>query len=163
MKGGTRPLILKSVPGLFFIVMLSLFAGCGGAGSSKASGSSDQINGIVVPPAPDPTVNSSSLAGVDVDGNGIRDDIDRMLATMFGTNAATHALAVRFSQTEQAALLAPSPATTAAHVREVSCIRDRVLLTELGKVTRSTLNTPERARAYATAFAGVAGSLGSCL
>lgn len=139
-----------------------LVSACGGSGSSNEPIAKERINGVEVPPAPDAVANAATLKGVDVDGNGLRDDIDRQLATVFGTDAATHALAVRFSRTEQAALAAPSPAAIEAHVREVSCIRDRAILAELSKVTRSTLDTPQRARAYASAFAGAGATLGSC-
>ena len=40
----------------------------------------ETINGISVPPYPDPTINNATLAGVDLNGNGIRDDVERYLA-----------------------------------------------------------------------------------
>ncbi len=42
------------------------------------------INGITVPPAPDPKINNATLKGVDVNANGIRDDVERALATTYG-------------------------------------------------------------------------------
>ena len=44
------------------------------------------INGIIVPPAPDPVVNNATVAGVDINKNGVRDDVERGLAQNFGTN-----------------------------------------------------------------------------
>ena len=38
------------------------------------------INGITVPPEPSPEVNNATLAGVDINGNGVRDDIERFIA-----------------------------------------------------------------------------------
>lgn len=39
----------------------------------------ETINGITVPPEPDPKVNNATLAGVDVNGNGVRDDVERKI------------------------------------------------------------------------------------
>src|SRR4051812_48211198 len=38
------------------------------------------INGIVVPPEPAPSVNDSTLAGIDSNNNGVRDDVERFVA-----------------------------------------------------------------------------------
>ena len=38
------------------------------------------INGITVPPEPAPTINNATLAGVDVNNNGVRDDVERAVA-----------------------------------------------------------------------------------
>lgn len=38
------------------------------------------INGITVPPEPAPSINNATLAGVDVNGNGVRDDVERKIA-----------------------------------------------------------------------------------
>ena len=37
------------------------------------------INGHTLPPEPDKTVNDSTLLGVDVNGNGVRDDVERWI------------------------------------------------------------------------------------
>ncbi|WP_296843340.1 hypothetical protein [Thiofilum sp.] len=39
----------------------------------------ETINGIVVPPEPDATVNNASIQGVDINTNGVRDDVERKL------------------------------------------------------------------------------------
>jgi hypothetical protein len=131
-----------------------LVAACGGSGSSSEPIAKERINGIEVPPAPDPVANAATLAGVDVDGNGLRDDIDRLLAMEFGTDTAAHVVAKRFSITEQAAIVRPSASTAAAHLLELECISDRAILLKLSKVTRAALSTSARARAYGAAFAG---------
>ena len=38
------------------------------------------INGITVPPEPAPAINNATLAGVDVNSNGVRDDVERKIA-----------------------------------------------------------------------------------
>ena len=81
-----------ATPILFAIA--AVVAACGG-GSSGASAPPPQelINGIAVPPAPSAALNDSSLSGVDSNSNGIRDDVDRRLATEFGTNATAYSMA----------------------------------------------------------------------
>ncbi|WP_345975315.1 hypothetical protein [Sulfurimonas sp. HSL3-7] len=37
------------------------------------------INGHVLPPEPDPAINNFTLAGVDVNKNGVRDDVERKI------------------------------------------------------------------------------------
>ena len=38
------------------------------------------INGVTVPPEPAPDLNNATLAGVDVNNNGVRDDVERVIA-----------------------------------------------------------------------------------
>ncbi|MBD3790521.1 MAG: DUF5011 domain-containing protein [Campylobacterales bacterium] len=38
-----------------------------------------EVNGHRLPPEPDPTVNNSTLQGIDSNGNGIRDDVERKI------------------------------------------------------------------------------------
>lgn len=42
--------------------------------------SSTQIGAFSVPPYPDVRKNASTIAGIDADGNGVRDDVDRQIA-----------------------------------------------------------------------------------
>lgn len=149
---------------LMAVLMPSLIVwltGCGG-GTSSSTATTERINGIAVPPPPDSAANAATLGGVDINGNGVRDDVDRTLATVFGESPSTHALAVRFSQTEQAAMMNPSADAIAAHLAVVTCVTDRALLSQLNRVTRSTVDTADRARAYANAFAGAGGAPRSC-
>ena len=37
------------------------------------------VNGHTLPPAPDPQVNNATLLGVDVNNNGVRDDVERWI------------------------------------------------------------------------------------
>jgi hypothetical protein len=46
------------------------------------------INGINVPPDPG-VAGTATVAGIDTDKNGIRDDIDRFIATRYGANATS--------------------------------------------------------------------------
>ncbi len=89
----------RLLPGL---ACLALLAGCGGGGDGSDTATaqdatkqiaaavpgswtgrvpgSEVINGITVPPEPSPTLNNATLAGVDANKNGVRDDVERKLA-----------------------------------------------------------------------------------
>lgn len=116
------------------------------------------INGITVPPEPSPIVNNSTLAGVDLNKNGVRDDVERVIAMEFGSVARKYAEAISFAKAEQTLLIAPSQNATVAYIKLVDC--SKMSADELDKVTIANLNTQARARAYAMSTAGVSG--GSC-
>ena len=42
------------------------------------------VNGHTLPPEPDPAVNNATLLGVDVNNNGVRDDVERYIYERFG-------------------------------------------------------------------------------
>ena len=122
----------------------------------------EKINGIAVPPAPDTTMNQATLSGVDSNNNGIRDDIDRLIAREFGANPANYAEAINFARTEQAAITSPSPETISQHIDQFRCIKDNQKLSELNKITRAAMDTGARRAAYGNTFAGVAISSEGC-
>lgn len=77
MKMKRTALILR----MLVATQVFILASCGGGGSSVANGSSgESINGIAVPPAPDMAANNATLEGVDSNGNGVRDDVERTIA-----------------------------------------------------------------------------------
>ena len=41
------------------------------------------INGYTLPPEPDPTVNNGTLLGIDVNNNGVRDDVERKIVIKY--------------------------------------------------------------------------------
>ncbi len=43
------------------------------------------INGYTLPPEPDPKINNSTLLGVDVNDNGVRDDVERKIIKKYQT------------------------------------------------------------------------------
>ncbi len=133
-------------------------------GSGGGGGSSDEkINGISVPPAPDPTANAATIVGVDSNGNGIRDDVDRFLATEFGQSASAYQEAVNFARTEQAAIILQTTASVEIHIALLRCVNDPKKLADFSRITLATVNGPRRSRAYAITFAGVVISSGGCL
>lgn len=113
----------------------------------------DRVNGIAVPPVPDPVSNAATLDGIDVNANGLRDDIERKLAADFGAVPAEYAAAAVHARTLGAALVTPIETNLSAHLAVVSCT-DAALLARLRAVTIATLDTPLRRKTYGEAFAG---------
>ncbi len=69
----------------------------------------ETINGIPVAPQPPTVLNNITLAGFDLNVNGVRDDVERAIATTFGASAAKHSHAVTFSTAEQHMLVRGTP------------------------------------------------------
>jgi len=47
--------------------------------SAKEGSGAEVIHGHTLPPEPDPTINNATLGGVDSNGNGVRDDVERAI------------------------------------------------------------------------------------
>ncbi len=99
---------------LVTLVLSLILTGCGGSGSSPVSNPKpttgpETINGIVVPPDPG-AAKDATLAGIDTDNNGVRDEIDRWIATQYGDKAgAREALLMNVRVSQK--LLVSSPST----------------------------------------------------
>jgi hypothetical protein len=68
------------------VIAVGLVACGAGSGAGSNSGTATTINGIAVPPAPDAAANNATLAGVDSNGNGVRDDVERKIAESYPKN-----------------------------------------------------------------------------
>jgi hypothetical protein len=139
-------------------MMCGLFlTGCGGGGGGDGgntnSSNTQTINGIAVPPLPEPTRNNSTLAGIDTNNNGVRDDVERYIATKFGDNKTKFDVIMVHASTEQAALISKEQKKIDAHVNSLACLGS--LVKEASEVTKVALNTPERKKAYGDTFASV--------
>jgi hypothetical protein len=64
------------------VIAVGLVACGGGSGAGSNSGTATTINGIAVPPAPDAAANNATLAGVDSNNNGLRDDAEIMIVSL---------------------------------------------------------------------------------
>jgi hypothetical protein len=80
-----------------------LLASCGG-GSGGSTSKAEVINGITVPPEPDATLNAATLAGVDSNSNGVRDDVERKIADSFGSDKLKYESALTLAKAEQSLL-----------------------------------------------------------
>jgi len=122
----------------------------------------ETINGIPVPPEPDKTLNQSTLAGIDSNNNGVRDDIERMVARNFGTDATAYQQAFAHARTQQLAITVPSDEASQRHLDGIRCLSDNNKLSQLKQITVTTLDTSMRRTAFARAFAGAVISEEGC-
>lgn len=147
-------------------LLLLTACGSGNAPSSAQSQSTSQpptapqvINGIAVPPEPNPVANNATLLGVDSNNNGVRDDVERQIATTYGTNAAKYDAAMRSAHSDQEYLTAngdpvKSTAVTSNAVITGACVSVKYGTDSINglKTIRQTFsltfNTPERMAAY---------------
>ena len=81
------------------------------------------INGITVPPEPAPDLNNATLAGVDVNNNGVRDDVERKLA-LLATKESDFDKSIAYINAYQKIFTLPLPTTRASAlliIREQYC------------------------------------------
>lgn len=67
---------------------------------TTTTANTELINGIPVPPEPDPTANNATLAGIDVNGNGVRDDVERKIAEKYSANNEAYLLKAKIILSE---------------------------------------------------------------
>ena len=149
---------------LALLTVSCLLASCGGGGGADTSQpqAQEMINGIVVPPAPDATANSATVAGVDSNANGIRDDVERRLASEFGADPTALAVAREHATRIQAAITNPTTTNRQSYIDHSRCVSDSALLRRLAAQTTATVNTVERRRAYRSVMSGVIVNLEGC-
>ena len=73
----------------------------------------ERINGQIVPPDPGAAANST-VAGVDTDKNGIRDEIDRYIAQKYGAEKIKFVAAQALAKANQLLLITPTTDINAA-------------------------------------------------
>lgn len=108
----------KAAPFLIVASLIGVLTSCGGGGGEGGSssttptatpntGTTTTINNIAVPVIPDVTTNNATIAGVDSNKNGIRDDVDRLIAvTNTGTQQQNTATRISAAMKAQTALTA---------------------------------------------------------
>jgi hypothetical protein len=75
--------------------------------SGGVAGNVTSINGITVPLDPG-GAGKASLAGIDANSNGVRDDVERELAAFFGKDPGSYAAALAFARKLQLSFTKPS-------------------------------------------------------
>ena len=137
------------------VVAVGLVACGGGSGTGANSGTATTINGIAVPPAPDAAANNATLAGVDSNGNGVRDDAERLVA---GLSIKTNYTDVNLEIAKQySALVAAddkfSKDQYGEAMRKIYCLNgkrtnDEQSLLQLEVIFESVINTEDRKAKY---------------
>jgi hypothetical protein len=122
------------------------------------------INGIRLPPEPNPEENNATLLGVDSNDNGVRDDVERWVYQTYQDKHPVHIeIGMQSARTWEKIFTDPSnPETTIQVSAAIACesyykiyakyYNEPILVFELtsidGQITRKITNTPERKDAY---------------
>lgn len=131
------------------LVLPILLSACGGASGSSAN-SATTINGITVPPAPDATLNAATLAGVDSNSNGVRDDVERSIAVK-ATNQTSFSASLSIAKEYQNMVTnAISGTDVTAANKKIACITINNPDTGLSNIDIAKLVTdnPQRLQSY---------------
>ncbi|MEK8051014.1 hypothetical protein AACH10_12260 [Ideonella sp. DXS22W] len=129
------------------------------------------INGITVPPEPAPSVNNATLAGVDVNGNGVRDDVERRIAAAVQDSASFKSLNLVAAGYQRAVISGgsstkPSEAEVQRMLADMHCANlrywgaaspTRAKSDTARALVSQILNTPVRIDAYNNVFGSVPG------
>lgn len=120
----------------------------------------ETVNGIAVPPEPPADLNNATLAGFDVNGNGVRDDVERLIASTHGTSSASHSEAMSFSAAQQKMLVESTPEAIRAYAKTASCgsLRSK----QTNPFTYLLMNSDARKQRYRTVLAGYTSSDQGC-
>ena len=166
MKGNMRPILLTAIA---FAGALVLSGALGTLPAVAASGTGD----VSLPPDPG-EAGKGTLAGIDSDGDGLRDDIQRYIALTFPDSARVRAAFTQYAQKIQETVLlgedrvgAVNLAAELGHARNcISYLIGGTTGDELRSARRSTfslraevLNTRDRTRAYRRYDAQLAGGV----
>ena len=157
----SKPLFARVLAFGAGVCACALLAGCGGgAGGGVANPSTTTINGIQVPPDPGPA-NDATLAGIDANHNGVRDDVERAIAARYGNNLTEWRAAMQAARADQMSVVADgnpsaSQAANVAEMKSGACLVDAFepegdssLVTKAsGFVYALTLNTSSRYDAF---------------
>ena len=78
-----------------------------------------EINGYKLPPEPDPTINNSTLLGIDSNNNGVRDDVERWIFLEMeiynGYEKIEQVIAMQEAKANQMAMIDPTNAYDKVH------------------------------------------------
>jgi hypothetical protein len=122
------------------------------------------INGSSVTPMPLPWENNKTLLGVDVNNNGVRDDIERYIAEKFGDNPENFRHVMKYEQLTEYALahsiqgLDKTLGETASQY-SVCVPHDNESHVDLNAIEWMLRNSPQREYAFAVAFSGTHGPI----
>ena len=123
----------------------------------------ESVNGVAIPPEPPAGLNNATLAGFDTNGNGVRDDVERVLAQKFG-GTPDYTPVLNYAKTFQAVYFAPTPLTRSAALSEISkvmCstnnVSREVRIFEMGELVFSTNSRKAARHAFDDVLIGFGG------
>ena len=77
-----------------------------------------EVNGHILPPEPDPKVNNATLLGVDVNKNGVRDDVERYILQTYGKEDITIQIGFQVARAYSAVIEHPEKAKEVAKIMD---------------------------------------------
>ena len=115
--------LIKSILVLFLVVFIS---GC--TEVTEIEGKEPEIiNGYILPPEPDETLNNSTLLGIDSNNNGVRDDVERWIFLEMeiynGYEKIEQVIAMQMGKAAQSALIDPTNKDDNVH-QKITSSRD---------------------------------------
>lgn len=125
---------------LAIISAMAILTSCGGDDPAKM----EVINGISVPPEPDPVQNNATVAGVDANSNGVRDDVERTIAAAGATNYTGKLLTAKLQQ----AYLEKDSGKINLVNREIVCSKENIPIGTFNEIIGIVANTENRKSAY---------------
>lgn len=121
------------------------------------------INGITVPPEPAVAANNATVVGVDVNNNGVRDDVERLIAGKVD-NASNFSIGLTIAKSYQRVVTAGAPLSKDAldNVYGAVLCASRKQISQGSKpivsdVQSAVLNTQARINAFKSATANYNG------
>ncbi len=142
--------IIKSILVLFLVVFVN---GCKEE-STETVKEPEVINGYLLPPEPDETLNNSTLLGIDSNDNGVRDDVERKIILTYQEPIKIE-LMMAYSKVGQKIL--ENPAGLAyEHQKEMTkvgncemyLVRQGIEVETVNFFENNSFNTKARVRAY---------------
>lgn len=119
------------------------------------------INGITVPPEPAPAINNATLAGVDVNANGVRDDVERNIAKGI-IQLADFDSALKFARAYQTMISIPTPSVEAIGtlVKSAACADIKIKGAFNGQSIKPLVaNTEARKKYFRTLLSSYGGQM----
>jgi hypothetical protein len=120
----------------------------------------NSIVGAIPPPDPGPA-GAATLAGIDANGNGVRDDVERFILIQFAAPAERNAL-FQYAKAMQSFILSAGSQTMAIQggtrlMRSIECLASVADASDANQLEAAFVNTQLRAQAYLAASALITG------
>jgi hypothetical protein len=151
---------------LSIIAVSAILASCGGGDNSTETATEqaqaavpgawtgrapkvEVINGITVPPEPSLAANNATLAGVDANANGVRDDVDRKLAKAQLTPAEYSASIIVASEYQRIIVSALSGEALNDSMKKIACAaKSTSRNTDIRTIQFMVINSDNRLKLY---------------
>jgi hypothetical protein len=149
LKPPARPTLSRSTAVLLVLTSVFLLASCSGSGGSSGGGTTSVSRNL--PPDPG-AVATATVAGVDTNNNGVRDEVEIALSKVI-TSDEQYATTIKAASAYQAILTNTPPATRADALKVYGAIlcasgTGTVYGASTSVVTKATFDTADRKAKY---------------